>query len=69
MHCITLDKFPEEAEEEEIEQGNQQEQAKQTEPEQTTSEQPGKGKAGPKAKPKNLKSFKTKPVNPKPNCE
>ena len=66
MHCITDDKFAEEAEEEEIE-----DQAKQTKPEpaQLTSEQPGKGKAGPKSKPKNPKFFNTKPVPPTPNHE
>ena len=66
MHSITDDEFAEEAEEEEIKQANQEEQTAQTEPMTTTS---GKGKAGPKAKPKNPKSFQTKPVAPKPNRE
>ena len=64
MHCITDDEFAEEAEEEIEEQAKQ---TTQTEP--MMSAQPGKGKTGPKAKAKNLKSFQTKPVPLKPNRE
>ena len=65
MHCITDDKFAEEAEEEEIEE--QAKQTTQTEP--TMSAHRGKGKTGPKAKAKNPKSFQTKPMPPKLNRE
>ena len=73
IKCIALQMmiFAEKAEEEEIkEQANQEQQAKQTtQTKPMMSAQPGKGKAGPKTKPKNPKSFQTKPVPPKPNHE